>query len=461
MGYTSDFAAYLAGLSYEDLPTALIDKAKAHILDTLGVALGGSLTDHVRQAAAVIESLGGKPECTAIGQSFRTNALEAAFLGGTCAHSIEFDDTGQFAHTGAGVIPPAVSFGEARRVNGRTLILAVIAGYEATARVSSAAGLKHRGKGYHPTGTCGVFGATAAGAKILGLNADKLERAFGTAASHASAVTQYRCDGGPTKHIHPGIAARAGLLSALLSEADFAGTTDVIEGQYGFLAVLADGGEPAKLTENLGSDYGLTSSDLRPYPCCRQIHAPADLVLDMVHKHGVTPAAIDTVDLYLPAYSVNQGWLIDSAPPSSKLNAILSLPYSLAVAFFDKELTLRQFEENRVTDSRVHTLARKLAVHEDPELTKVFPIHRGARLEVALKDGTRHVLGIDDPRGSIQNPLPFEDVIAKFRDLAGSVLEKSALDTVQDRIERLESVPDIGEFVSLLAVKSTAALKTG
>ncbi|MEX2450584.1 MAG: MmgE/PrpD family protein [Rhodospirillales bacterium] len=460
MGYTSDFAAYLADLSYDDLPVWLIDKAKAHILDTLGVALGGSLTDHVRQTARVIESLGGKPECTAIGQTFRTNALEAAFLGGTCAHSIEFDDTGQFAHTGAGVIPPAVSLGEARRVDGKTLILAVIAGYEATARVSAAAGLKHRGKGYHPTGTCGVFGATAAGAKILGLDADRIERAFGTAASHAAAVTQYRCDGGPTKHIHPGIAARAGLLSALMSEAGFAGTKDAIEGRYGFLAILADGGEPEKLLANLGSDYGLTSSDLRPYPCCRQIHAPADLVLDMVHKHGVTPEAIDTMDLYLPAYSVNQGWLIDNDPPSSKLNAILSLPYSLAVAFFDKELTLRQFEENRVTDSRVHALARKLAVHEDAEMTKVFPVHRGARLEVVLKDGTRHVLGIDDPRGSIQNPLPFEDVIAKFRDLAGSVLEKSALDTVQDRIERLETVRDIGEFVSLLAAKNTTALKS-
>jgi len=458
MGQTADLAAYIAELSWDDIPAELVGKAKAHILDTLGVALGGSLTDHVRQTAAVVEQLGGEPQCTAISQNFRTNALEAAFLGGTCAHSIEFDDTGQYAHTGAGIIPGAVSLGEARRIDGKTLILAVIAGYELTARVSSAAGLAHRGRGYHPTGTCGVFGATAVGAKILGLDAKQTEGAFGTAASHASAITQYRCDGGPTKHIHPGIASRAGLLSALMAEACFVGTADVIEGQYGFLNVLSDGGDLDALTKNLGTEFGLTSSDIRPYPCCRQIHAPADLVLDMVHNKGVTADAIETMDLYVPAYSANQDWLINTDPPSSKLNAILSMPYSLAVAFIDGELTLRQFEENRVTDKNVHALALKLNTIEDPEMTKVFPIHRRARLEVTLKDGNKHALEIDDPRGSIQNPLPFSDVVAKFRDLAGSVIDEAALEGMHRHIENLENLADVSELASLLAAKDSPAL---
>ena len=460
MGQTSELAAYIANLKWEDVPADLIEKAKAHILDTVGVALGGSLTDHVRQTARVVESLGGEPQSTVIGHGFRTNALEAAFLGGTCSHSIEFDDTGQFAHTGAGVIPPALSLGEARHVDGKTLILAVIVGYEATARVSAAAGLEHRGRGYHPTGTCGVFGATAVGAKILGLTAKQTEGAFGTAASHASAITQYRCDGGPTKHIHPGIAARAGLLSALMAEADFAGTTEAFEGQYGFLNILSDGGDPDKLTENLGTEFGLTSSDLRPYPCCRQVHAPADLVLDMVHDHGVTPEKIDTIDLYLPEYSVKQGWLINTDPPSSKLNAILSMPYCLAVAFTDKELTLRQFEENRVSDKSVHALAKKISTHEDPAMTKVFSVHRGARLEVKLKDGTQHVLSIDDPRGSVQNPMPFEDVVAKFRVLASPVIEQSTLSGIEQKIEKLETLDDVSTFTQLLASNKNQALKS-
>lgn len=460
MGQTAKLAEYVATVSWDAMPAALIDKAKAHILDTIGVALGGSLTDHARQAARAIEALGGSPQSTVIGHGFRTNPLEAAFLGGTCSHSIEFDDTGQFAHTGAGVIPPALSLGEARHVDGKALILAVIMGYELTARVSAAAGLAHRGRGYHPTGTCGVFGATAAGAKILGLNAKQTESAFGTAASHASAITQYRSDGGPTKHIHPGIAARAGLLSALLAETDFAGTKDAFEGQYGFLNCFSDGGAPEKLTENLGAEFGLTSSDIRPYPCCRQVHAPADLVLELVHDHGVTPEMIDAFDLYLPAYSIEQGWLINADPPTSKLNAILSLPYCLAVAFIDKELTLRQFEENRVHDKHVHELARKLATHEDPALTKVFPIHRGARLKVTLKDGTVHELSIDDPRGSIQNQMPFEDVVAKFRDLAGPVLDKSALAEIEHHIENLEALGDVAELAQLLASNKGRALKS-
>ncbi len=460
MGQTSDLAAYIAELTWDDLPADLIDKAKAHILDTLGVALGGSLTDHVRQTAAVIQSLGGEPQSTAIGQNFRTNALEAAFLGGTCAHSIEFDDTGQYAHTGAGVIPPAVSLGEARHVDGKTLILAVVAGYELTARVSAAAGLEHRGRGYHPTATCGVFGATAAGAKIIGLNADQTERAFGMAASQSGGITQYRCDGGPTKHTHPGIAARAGLLSALMAEAGFAGTVDVFEGKYGFLKILSDGGDPKKLTENFGKEFGLTSSDLRPYPCCRQIHAPADLVLDMVHKNGVKADDIDIVDLYLPAYSVKQDWLINTDPPTSKLNAILSMPYSLAVGFIDGEITLRQFEENRVNDKQVHGLARKITTREDPAMTKVFPIHRQARLEVTLKDGARHVLSIDDPRGSLQNPMPFDEVVEKFRNLAGPVLDDAALNGMQAHIENLENLKDVGELAQLLAPNKNQALKS-
>ncbi|MGY8990213.1 MAG: MmgE/PrpD family protein [Rhodospirillales bacterium] len=460
MGQTAELAAYIAKLSWDDLPASLIKKAKAHLLDTLGVALGGSLTDHVRQAATVVRNLGGEPQSTAIGQTFRTNALEAAFLGGTCAHSIEFDDTGQYAHTGAGVIPGAVSLGEARHVDGKTLILAIVAGYELTARVSAAAGLAHRGRGYHPTGTCGVFGATAVGAKILGLNAKQTEGAFGTAASHASAITQYRCDGGPTKHIHPGIAGRSGLLSALMAEANFAGTAEAFEGKYGFLNIFSDGGDPDALTRNLGTEFGLTSSDIRPYPCCRQIHAPADLVLDMVHKHGVTPDNIDTIDLYVPAYSVSHDWLINTDPPASKLNAILSMPYCLAAAFIDGEITLRQFEDNRVGDQKIHDLARKVHTREDPEMTKVFPLHRRARLEVMLKDGQKHVLDIDDPRGSIQNPLPFEDVAAKFRDLAGAVIDDAALDGMSACIENLEDLADVGELAQLTAAKESPALKS-
>jgi 2-methylcitrate dehydratase PrpD len=460
MGQTADLAAYIAKLSWEDLPPDLIDKAKAHLLDTLGVALGGSLTEHARQVATVIQSLGGELQSTAIGQSFRTNALEAAFLGGTCAHSIEFDDTGQFAHTGAGVIPPAVSLGEARQVDGKTLILAIVAGYELTARVSAAAGLEHRVRGYHPTATCGVFGATAAGAKILGLNASQLERALGTAASQSGGVTQYRNDGGPTKHIHPGIAARAGLLSALMAEAGFAGTADAFEGKYGFLNILSNGGDPDKLTKNFGTEFGLTSSDLRPYPCCRQIHAPADLVLDMVHKNGVKADDIEIIELYLPEYSVKQDWLINTDPPTSKLNAILSMPYSLAVGFIDGEITLRQFEENRVNDKKVHALAKKLTTLEDPAMTKVFPVHRQARLEVTLKDGARHVLSIDDPRGSIQNPMPFAEVVAKFRDLASSVLDDTALDGLQGHIENLEDLKDVSELARLLVPPESQVLKS-
>ena len=179
MGQTSELAAYIANLKWEDVPADLIEKAKAHILDTVGGRARRFFDRFMfRQTARVVESLGGEPQSTVIGHGFRTNALEAAFLGGTCSHSIEFDDTGQFAHTGAGVIPPALSLGEARHVDGKTLILAVIVGYEATARVSAAAGLEHRGRGYHPTGTCGVFGATAVGAKILGLTAKQTEGAF-------------------------------------------------------------------------------------------------------------------------------------------------------------------------------------------------------------------------------------------------------------------------------------------
>jgi 2-methylcitrate dehydratase PrpD len=404
---------------------------------------------------ALAKALGGTAQCTVIGRAHRANMADAALLNGVMAHAIDFDDGHKYVHPGCAVIPAALAVAEAKGLAGADLVAAVAAGYEVSVRVSLAGGLKHRRRGFHPTGTCNVFGAAAAAGRLLGLSADAMASALGIAIAQSAGLTQYRSFGSPTKHLHAGLAARAGVLSALLAEADFQGPPEPLEGEFGFLNVMADGGEAEALTAHLGERLAMEETYIKPYPACRQIHAPLDLAIAAAREHGVVASDIREVVLYTYEYAT-AGWLVSAAPPQTSLRAMQSMPFCLASALIDGELTLGQVAPDRIAEESTLALARKVIVREDPDLTRAFPEKRGARLEIAMADGRIVALKTDNPKGGPDRPLSFADVVEKFNALAVPVIGAGSAARFVEAVEGLETLDGVGPLVEPLAVAEAA-----
>jgi 2-methylcitrate dehydratase PrpD len=207
-------------LSGERLPRDVVEKAKSHTLDFFGVASRGSLSDSSLAIARFLQALKGIGEAVVVGTPLLAHPTYAALANGAFAHSLELDDVERESslHPGVAVFPAALAAAELTQADGKRFIAAVVAGYEVTIRLGKA--LKpsaHYGRGFHPTATCGTFGAAVAAGKLLGLNEQQLLHAFGIAGSQAAGLMEFLADGAWTKRLHPGWAAHAGLIAALLA----------------------------------------------------------------------------------------------------------------------------------------------------------------------------------------------------------------------------------------------------
>lgn len=451
---TARLSEFIANLDLRDINPEAVKKIETHLLDTVGVALGGSQTTHARQAVRVIEQFGGRPESSVFVHTLKTTALEAAFANAVMAHGIDFDDGHKFVHPGCAIFPVCLSLAEKEHRSGRDLLLAAISGYEVAIRASLAAGLSHRRLGYHPTGTCNTLGAAAAAAKLMGLDRDGIRSSLGIACSQASGLTQYRFDGSPIKHLHAGLAARNGVLAALLAREGFRGTENALEGKLGFLKVMTrDGGDPRRLTDGLGDRFMIQDTDIKPYPSCRQTHPGVDLILNTAIKNNIIPEDVERIMLYTYEYAY-QEWLVATEPPAGTLKAILNTPYAMASALLHRRLTRAEYDETSLKDTRVHELMKKIAIKVDDQLSRQFPEQRGARLVVELKDGRRLTDETTNPLGSVANPVSFDHVVQKFKHLAGDIIGSEQSEAVIRDVVCLDEIEDI----SMLTEKLTGRL---
>jgi len=228
-------ANFVSALRYEDLPPQVVARAKSALLDTLGAGLAGCRTSEVARVIASVRDCGRGGTATIWGTDVRSGVTGAALINGTMAHSRELDDYGGCGHSGAVVVPAALAAGEHEAVSGRTLLTALVAGYDLAARVTEAAGgyRPHNARGWHSTGTCGSFGAAAAAAKCLGLDAAGTAAALGIAGSYTGGLWAFIVDGAMTKRLHPGKAAENGVFAAHLARHGFTGPAEILDAEWG------------------------------------------------------------------------------------------------------------------------------------------------------------------------------------------------------------------------------------
>ncbi|HQG31832.1 MAG TPA: MmgE/PrpD family protein, partial [Deltaproteobacteria bacterium] len=286
MDYTRRLAEFCTELTFEKIPEDVLHKTKLCVLDYIANVYGSLELEAVNSVAKCIRALGGSDQATALGCGFRTGIQNAAFLNGTTAEAIEAQDGLRFGgnHPVCAVIPAVFAMAEAGRNSGKEVIAGIVAGYEAASRPAAAMHPYHTLSGFLPTGTCGTFGAAAAAAKLMRVDADCMLNAFGNAGYLLPISMAEQLMGGYTvKIVQGGQAASAGIMAAELARAGITGCPQVLEGSElkGGFTQIALRAEPKfdRITEGLGEHFSIMDIYFKPYTCCRHTHGSAQAAM--------------------------------------------------------------------------------------------------------------------------------------------------------------------------------------
>jgi len=452
---TESLAGYWSSARYEDLPPEAVRLAKRFLIDTLAAGIAGAGTE---VPSIVLDAVGGSSPTEAgaasivWGRSERLPAREAALVNGTSSHALELDDFGGCGHSGAVVIPAVCAL--ASGSSGKAMLTAIIAGYDVAARVLEGAGgyRPHNDLGWHSSGTAGSFGAAAGAARILGLDREKYADALGIAGSFTGGVWAFLADGAMTKRFHPGKAAENGLTAALLARSGMSGPREVLEAQWGgFFSTYARGiATPEATLKGLGTEFRIARSGMKPYACCRGLHATLDALFEIVNETGSRAGDIERMVVHGNEQNKLQ---FDRPEIRTMLDAQFSFQYALAVAAASGRATLDQFVPLRTRDPQVQTLMRSVEVAADREQKPgTYP-----PLEMRFRDGRAIERHIAFAKGAPENPLSDAElrikVVSQIEPVLGGARCKSLMDTVAS----LEDVPDARELLTLLVRPRAAA----
>lgn len=449
---TEQLAQFVADLSSEEIPAEVTNRAAMLTLDLWGNmvrARNDAASTECVLAAATDLGLGHGP-CLVVGGGETVSPAGAAFLNGTFAHTLDFDDTHALGslHPSAPVIPAALAAAQMTRCNGRTLLTGIIAGYEVGCRLSQAlVPSDHYDRGFHPTATAGIFAAAAAAAKIFDFDRAKVSAAFGAALSHAAGTMQFLENGSWNKRTQIGGAAMNGLLAACLARRGFIGAAKAIEGQYGFLKAYAPKSVPERAIAGLGREWETLRIGVKPYPSCRMTHAPIDILLDQVRNHQLKAEAVQEVRIGLS----NKGIDLVGAPQDRKrrprhvVDGQFSMHFSAAVVLLEGRFGWDDYA-NHIGNSITEALADRIIVEHDAEVEDAYPAHLSGSVSIRTAQGNiRHFAR--DPRGE-PDLFPTEaEFTEKFTALAERYLGVQRTAQVARTILGLWDVDDLTKLL--------------
>ena len=453
-GVTEKLAVFASDLEYEDLPAAVIERTKMLILDITGIMVrarhDAESTASLIRAVSRLDLDGGS--CSVLGDSATYAPPAAALINGTLAHSLDFDDTHAEGslHSSAPIVPAALAAAEISSAPGRDLITAVVAGFEIQIRLSMALNpVEHYERGFHPTATCGVFGAAAAASKLLGLGAADIQSAFGIALSQAAGSMEFLADGAWTKRSHVGQAAQNGLMCAVMAGEGFKGVKDAFEGRRGFFNSYAPNSVPDKAVADLGRTWETLRLALKPYPSCRYSHAAMQALIALREEHSLDWSNIEEVDIGLP----EAGWnligdpLNDKRQPRSVVDGQFSMPFCAAVVLREGNMYWDDYKMH-LDDDDTLALCRKINVTVDPRAQAEFPTNL-AGLARVKSDGQSFEKFVPVPKGEPDNFMSQEEIRAKFDGLCQPYLGELGSNKLAGAILALEEANSVGTFMAL------------
>ena len=438
---STQLSGFYKKLTYDDIPKEKITDIRWLVLDYLGVASMGSSTQSGRVAIQHALSQGSHPIATLIGSQRKAVPLLAAFANAISAHSIELDDVDDVAlyHFSPAIVSAALAMAEKTDASGKAFLTAAYAGCEMMARLSNALNPSLRNRGFHTTPVCGVFGATVASGLLMGLTEEQMVNALGLAGAQAGGLMEMYGESSQ-KRFNPGPAASNGTVSAEMAKGGYTGTDQIFEGKRGVLKAFSDQSDPSQLTRDLGKIFPVFI-EFKPYACARPIHNAIDCVLEIQKKHSLSPKEIQKITVYRHPDWAHYHVIYD---PKSINEGQVSLPYSVAVAFNTGQAFLDQYEDPQLHNPENKKLMDRVKVEPDAKL----PRGVSCLMVVETGQGKTYRAQVDYPKGSKQNPMTDQEMIAKFTKLSRPVIASGEVDRIVETALSLERVKAMRELTS-------------
>lgn len=451
---TQVMAEFICDLSFDKIPNEVVDNIKKCVLDAIGNTMGGLNVFESKAIRSAVLTYDESPSATIWGIGKKVSVADAALVNAVAHEGQDFTAAGADAGIETNTVPATVAVAEKEKVDGKTLITAITAGFETQWRVAMALDSKgpaFKQKGFYISGTSGPFGSAAACSKILNLDKNQTTMALGIAASQGLGLFYTFDEGVRGKVLFSGRAAQTGVMAAYMARAGLTGALKIMEADKGFLGCFADLSKIDMVTWKLGEEFMSKYLCYKLYPCCRYIHPYLDAALKIRSEHSVKPEDIEKIMAYGPPKEWD--WLIKNWPPKDAMDAQFHLFWTVAAALINGELTVDTYEEEKVKDPKIWELAQKIEYIEDPKVKARFkytalpPFTVPGDLTIRLKDGREYTEKIDQPRG-VATPT-YEDIYEKFEKQAEKVLTSDRLEKIAETCKNLEKLTDVGDLVRL------------
>jgi len=463
---TAGMSRWAAGLSYAQLSQDAVYQAKRFLLDSVGCALGGYQQHDVKIALAVLDEIAGRGLATVIGTGKRIDPVSASLANGLMIRCMDYNDIywKQDPSHPSDIFPAALAGCERAKSNGKELIVGLVLGHEFEMRFCEAAfpGIRERGW-HHATLTAFVSPIVAGRAMHLGW--EQIQHAIGISASRhvtLGAVTAGKLT--MMKNTVDPMATQSGVLAALMAEKGYTGPEHVVDGKEGLTHCFGPSWKLNLLTDGLGESWRITQCGMKAFPTEALTHTPISAVLDIVKSNDLKPEQVEKVQIRSLARAADILSDPSKYDPRSKETADHSLPYVIAAAIADRQVTPVQFEMKKIMDPTIRAQLKKVEVVADPEIEKVFPALQRVIVNLTTTDGRTFTKQLDYPKGDPRNPLSDAEVEEKFAALAEGVLSEGAQKKLKNAIWNLEKVGSVSRLMALMKAdvrtKSARSTKT-
>src|SRR5579863_3692932 len=449
---TAEMSRWAAELKFAQLSKDAVYQAKRFLLDSLGCALGGYQQHDVKLALQVLGETAGSGPATVIGTGKKVDAVSASLANALMIRCMDYNDIywKQDPSHPSDIFPAALACCERARSDGRELIVGLVLGHEFECRFCEAAIPGIRERGWHHA-TLTAFVSPIVAGRALRLGWEQIQHAIGISGSrHATlgALTAGKLT--MMKNTVDPLATQSGVLAALLAEKGYTGPEHIIDGKEGLTHCFGPEWKLNVLTEGLSDSWRITQCGMKAFPTEALTHTPISAVLDLVKGNDLKPDNVEKIQIRSLARAADILSDPSKYDPHTRETADHSLPYVIAAALVERQVTPAQFTVKKIMDSRIREQLRKIEVVADPEIEKVFPALQRVIVHIHMKDGRSYSKQLDFPKGDPRNPLTDVEVEEKFSALAEGVLSSNAQKRVKEAVWNLERVGSVTELMELM-----------
>ena len=457
---TPRLASFAAELSYEALPSDVVERGRMFLLDGAAVMVAAATYARENDDRMLVNYLeavappNGGPS-TVVGHGIRTSPMMAAFANGCMMEVLDYSDSnlGNLTHNGTPVLPAALAVAEHVAAPWGDLCTAIVAGYEVHTRLLTTVQPGHWYRGFQSAGTFGTSGAATAAGRLLGLDAGGIAAALGVSGfimPVSNGDNEFR--GHSAKPVHGGQGAACGVSSAFLARSGY--RAGPLEGEppryHAALHILSDGPDLERALEGFGEKWHSRDVSFKPYPLGHLIVGPVEAVLDLLSEAPIEASEVESVDIATYQAAVHGCGKKYSTPESNYVDCHFSIPFCVAATLIEKEMTPRQLRNGFIANPEVHELASRVVVTEDPEMSARFPADWPLEVIVRMRDGTTRSRRIDQVKWSDSRPPTWEELEEKFLVEASPVLGEGPARSAADLIASLEGDESIAPLMDLL-----------